>query len=154
MSLALAGVMVAPRRGRLAAAVIGSGLALAVGGSVVAWGWHFPSDVVAGYLLATGWASAFVAALNEAELRVPATGRWAGSALARASDRIAADGLAVVAVGAAAAAVLATAGLLLADPSGATCFAREHTAFVVVAGGIASTALALPVTMATVARRG
>jgi membrane-associated phospholipid phosphatase len=154
MSLALAGVLVAPRRARLAAAVVGSGLALAVGASVVVWAWHYPSDVLAGYLLATGWALVFLAGLHEADLRAPATERWAGTALARASDRIAANGLALVAAAGAGATVLAAAGLLLADPSGATCFAREHTAFVVVAGGVASAAVALPVTMAGVARRG
>jgi membrane-associated phospholipid phosphatase len=154
MSLAMAGVLVAPRRARWAAAVIGSGLALAVGASVVAWGWHYPSDVLAGYLLATGWAPATGAALYEAERRFPASERWASTALARASDRIATGGLALAAVGAGAVAVLATAGVVLADPSSAACYAREHTAFVVVAGGVASAALVLPVTMASVARRG
>jgi membrane-associated phospholipid phosphatase len=154
MSLALAGVLVAPRRARWAAALIGSGLALAVGASVVAWAWHYPSDVVAGYLLATGWALTTVAVLYEADRRFPASERWAGTALARASDRIATGGLALAAVGAAAVTVLATAGIVLADPTSAACFAREHTAFVVVAGGVASAALALPVTMASVARRG
>jgi membrane-associated phospholipid phosphatase len=154
MSLAMAGVLAAPRRGRLPAALIGSLLALAVGGSVVASGWHYPSDVLAGYLLATGWALALTAMLYEADRRFPATERWAGSALARASDRIATGGLALAAAGAGIATVLASAGLLIADASAATCFAREHTAFVVVAGGVASAAVALPVTMARVARRG
>ena len=154
MSLAMAGVLVAPRRARWAAAVIGSGLALAVGASVVAVGWHFPSDVIAGYLLATGWALTIFAGLHEANRRVPATDRWARTTLARASDRIATGGLALLAVGAAAAAVLGTAAYVLADPSGASCFARENTGFVVVAGGIASSAVALPVALAGVARRG
>jgi len=154
MSLALAGVLVAPRRARWAAAVIGSGLALAVGAAVIAVGWHFPSDVIAGYLLATAWALTIFAVLHEANVRFPATDRWTRTALARASERIATGGLALLAVGAAAAAVLGTAAYVLADPSGATCFAREHTAFVVVAGGIASAAVALPATMAGVARRG
>lgn len=153
MSLAMAGVMVVPRRARWAAAVIGSGLALAVGASVVAWGWHYPSDVLAGYLLATGWALAIWAALHEVNGRFPVGDRWTRTALARASDRIATGGLALAAIGAAVAAVIATAAVVLADPSGASCFAREHTAFVVVAGGVASAALALPVTMASVARR-
>jgi membrane-associated phospholipid phosphatase len=153
MSLALAGVLVAPRRARLAAAVIGSGLALGVGASVVSWGWHYPSDVLAGYLLATTWALVLTAALYEADRRFPARERFAETALARTSDRIATGGLALVAAGAAAVAVLATAGLLIADASAAACFAREHTAFVVVAGGVASAALVLPVTMASVARR-
>jgi membrane-associated phospholipid phosphatase len=154
MSLAMAGVLVAPRRARWAAAVIGSGLALAVGASVVAVGWHFPSDVIAGYLLATGWALTIFAGLHEVNLRHPATDRWARTTLARASDRIATGGLALLAVGAAVAAVLGIAAYVLADPSGATCVAREHTGFVVVAGGIASSAVALPVALAGVARRG
>jgi PAP2 superfamily len=154
MSLAMAGVLVAPRRARWAAAVIGSGVALAVGASVVAVGWHFPSDVIAGYLLATGWALTIFAGLREANRRFPATDRWTRTTLARASDRIATGGLALLAVGAAAIAVLGTAAYVLADPSGASCFAREHTGFVVVAGGIASSAVALPVALASVARRG
>lgn len=154
MSLALAGVLVAPRRARWAAAVIGSGLALAVGASVVAVGWHFPSDVIAGYLLATGWALTIFAGLHELNLRHPATDRWTRTTLARASDRIATGGLALLAAGAAVLAVLATAAVVLTDTSAAACFAREHTAFVVVAGGVASSALALPVALAGVARRG
>ena len=114
---------------------------------------HFPSDVLAGYLLATGWALALTAALYEADRRFPASRRWAGTALARASDRVATGGLALAAVGVTGVAVLATAGAVLADPGAATCFAREHTAFVVAAGGVASAAVALPVTMAGVVRR-
>ena len=154
MSLALAGVLVAPRRARLAAAVIGSGLALAVGASVIAIGWHFPSDVIAGYLVATGWAFAIFAVLHELNVRHPATTRWSRTALARASDRVATGGLALLAAGAALLAVLATAGVALSDTSAAACFARENTAFVVVAGGIVSSAVALPVALAGVARRG
>ena len=79
MSLAMAGVLAAPRRGRLAAAVIGSALALGVGAAVIVVHWHYPSDVVAGYLLATGWALTVVAGLYEADRRFPARNRWAGS---------------------------------------------------------------------------
>jgi membrane-associated phospholipid phosphatase len=153
MSLAMAGVLAAPRRARLAAAVIGSALALGVGASVIVWAWHYPSDVIAGYLLATGWALTFVALLYEADRRYPASERWAGTALARASDRIATGGLEVAAGGMAIMAVLAAAGILLLDPTHAAAFARENTGFVVVAGGIAAAALALPVATATVARR-
>jgi hypothetical protein len=51
-------------------------------------------------------------------------------------------------------ALLVTAGVALGDTGSAACFAREHTAFVVVAGGIASSAVVLPVALAGVARRG
>jgi membrane-associated phospholipid phosphatase len=154
MSLALAGVLAAPRRARPFAALLGALLALGVGAAVVSLGWHFPSDVIAGYLLATAWALALTAALYEADRRFPARERWASSAIARASDKIATGGLALAAAAATVVGVIATAGLLATDADAATCLAREHTAFVVVAGGIASAALVLPVTVATVARRG
>jgi membrane-associated phospholipid phosphatase len=154
MSLALAGVLAAPRRARPFAALLGALLALGVGAAVVSLGWHFPSDVIAGYLLATAWALALTAALYEADRRFPARERWASSAIARASDKIATGGLALAAAGATTVGVVVIAGLLATDADAATCFAREHTSFVVVAGGIASAALVLPVAVATVARRG
>jgi membrane-associated phospholipid phosphatase len=150
MSLAMAGVMAAPRRGRIAAAVIGSALALGVGAAVIVVHWHYPSDVIAGYLLATGWALTIVAGLYEAERRYPARERWAGSALARVSERVAIGGLALAAIGLAIVGMLVVAGVVMADPDRAACFARENTGFVVVAGGIASAALVLPVAAATV----
>ena len=152
MSLALAGVLAAPRRARPFAALLGLLLALGVGAAVIFVGWHFPSDVIAGYLLATGWALGLTAALYEADRRFPARERWASTAIARARDKIATGGLALAAAGATVVGVIATAGLLATDADAATCFAREHTAFVVVAGGIASAALVR--TVATVGRRG
>jgi membrane-associated phospholipid phosphatase len=153
MSLAMAGVLAAPRRARWAAAVIGSALALGVGASVIVVAWHFPSDVIAGYLLATGWALTFAALLYEADRRFPARGRWAGSAFARASDRIATGGLELAAAGLAIVAVLVGAGLVLAEPTRLADFARDNTGFVVAAGAIAAAALALPVAAASVSRR-
>ena len=154
MSLALAGVLVAPRRARPFAAVVGAVLALGVGAAVIGVGWHFPSDVIAGYLLATAWALGLVAALQEADRRFPARERWASSTVARASDMVTTGGLALAAAAATTVGVVAVAGLLLTDTSSAECFAREHTSFVVVAGGIASAALVLPVAVAGAARRG
>lgn len=55
MALALAAVLVAPRQLRIAAAAAGACLAAGVGVSTVVLGWHFPSDVVAGYLFAGSW---------------------------------------------------------------------------------------------------
>jgi membrane-associated phospholipid phosphatase len=154
MSLAFAGVLAVPRRGRIPAALLGSGLALAVGAAVIAWGWHYPSDVLAGYLLATGWTLVIAAALREADRRLPTRNRWASTAVARASDRAATVGLAVLAPVTVAVAGLAGIGAIAVDPSGATCFAQEHTGFVAVAGALAAAALALPVATATIVRRG
>src|SRR4051794_33874780 len=50
MSLALALVIVAPRAWRPVAAAGGALFALAIGFCLVAAGWHYPSDVVGGYL--------------------------------------------------------------------------------------------------------
>jgi membrane-associated phospholipid phosphatase len=153
MSLAFAGVLAVPRRARIPAALLGSGLALAVGASVIAWGWHFPSDVLAGYLLATGWALVIAAALHEAHRRLPARDRSASAALARASDRVATVGLTVTAAVGVGVSGLVGIGAIAADPSGAACLAREHTGFVAVAGALTAAAVTLPVTMATVLRR-
>jgi membrane-associated phospholipid phosphatase len=148
MSLALAAVLAAPRRARPAAALLGALLALAVGASVVAGGWHFPSDVVGGYLLATGWALVLAAALSEADRRFPATDRWATTAVGGAFDRTAAGGLAAAALGAAACTALVVLAALAADPAGATGFARDHTTSLAVGVAVASAALALPAALA------
>lgn len=148
MSLALAAVLAAPRRARPAGALLGALVALAVGASLVAEGWHFPSDVVGGYLLATGWALVLTAALIEADRRFPASDRWAASAVGRAFDRTAAGGFAAAALGATACAALVVVGASAADPDGVTAFAREHTTAVAVGGGVALAALAMPAAMA------
>jgi len=144
MSLALAAVMAAPRRARPAAALLGSLLALAVGASLVADGWHFPSDVVGGYLLATGWALVIAALLYEVERRFPVAAR----SRARAFDRVAAGGIAAAAAAGSAVAALVAIALLAGDPGGATGFAREHTTSVGVAAAVATAALALPAALA------
>jgi membrane-associated phospholipid phosphatase len=154
MSLALAGVFAAPRSARLPAALLGSLLALGVGASAVTIGWHFPSDVLGGYLLATCWAFLLAAVLQEADRRFPARERWASTAFARASDRIAAGGLSAAAVAGAAVAVVAALGALAGAPGGVADYTREHTSFVAVAVAVASAALALPVAMAALLRRG
>src|SRR2546421_1707490 len=63
MSLALAVVLVAPRAWRPLAAAVGGAFAVGVGLSVVIETWHYPSDVVGGFLLATGWALVALAGL-------------------------------------------------------------------------------------------
>ncbi|HEY7075579.1 MAG TPA: phosphatase PAP2 family protein [Solirubrobacteraceae bacterium] len=55
MSLALALVVVSPARLRPYVAAAGGLLAVAVGYSVLLLGWHYPSDVVGGYLMAGAW---------------------------------------------------------------------------------------------------
>jgi membrane-associated phospholipid phosphatase len=64
MSLALAAIMVAPARFRPLVGSIGALFALAVGFAVVSLDWHFPSDIAGGYLMASAWCFAALAALR------------------------------------------------------------------------------------------
>lgn len=63
-SLSIALVLVVPPARRLAAAAIGIVVTAAVGISVVVLGWHYPSDVLGGLLVASAWGLAAVAWLR------------------------------------------------------------------------------------------
>ncbi|MDQ1519897.1 MAG: hypothetical protein QOI55_970 [Actinomycetota bacterium] len=58
MSVAVAAVLVAPRHWRGAVGVVGFVYASAVGSATLIVGWHRPSDVIAGFAVATSWAAA------------------------------------------------------------------------------------------------
>lgn len=58
MSLALALVRIAPASWRAPAALVAVAYASAVGVALVLFCWHYPSDVVGGYLVAGAWAAA------------------------------------------------------------------------------------------------
>jgi membrane-associated phospholipid phosphatase len=64
VSLAVALFLVVPPRLRGLAAAIGIGFSALVGLAVVLIEWHYPSDVVAGALVALGWGFAGLAALH------------------------------------------------------------------------------------------
>lgn len=154
MTLALAAVLAAPRRARPAAAVIGAAFALAIGVSVVSLGWHFPSDVLAGFLLASGWALALAAGLLAAERRWPARSRTdRAHTFAMLAERASADGIAAGAMLVAFAAIAALLMLLGTHPEQVAEFGRDHTAAVGVAAGLTAAALALPAAMAAALRR-
>lgn len=63
-SIAIAYVFVVPREWRPAVALIGTGLVAAIGCSVMALDWHYPSDVLGGILVAAGWGFAALAVLR------------------------------------------------------------------------------------------
>ena len=67
MSLALTAVLAAPPRWRPAVAALGTAFALAVSYSFLALGWHYPSDVVGGFLVAAVWTLLGAAALFAAQ---------------------------------------------------------------------------------------
>jgi membrane-associated phospholipid phosphatase len=67
MTLALCAVLVAPPALRLAVALAGGAFAAGVGYALLVLAWHFPSDVLGGFLMAAMWAALAVAALRVLE---------------------------------------------------------------------------------------
>ena len=145
MSLALAGVLVAPPRARPHAAVLGAAFALTISFSIVTLGWHFPSDVAGGFLLATGWALVIAAGLRYANERWPVhAGRTrATAALQRAGDSVTTIGIAALTLVLVGVAAFLAATLVLTRASDLVDFADEHTALVAVGGGLALAAAVL-----------
>jgi hypothetical protein len=145
MALAVALVIVVSPRLRPLAALCGTAFALAVSFSIVALGWHFPSDVVGGYLLATGWALLLLAAMRAAALRHPERrGRTLLSRRLEAGlDRLAGVGLTAALAGTALATACAAAVVVALRPADLVDYAQQHTAFFAVAGALALAALAL-----------
>ena len=135
MSIALCAVLVSSSRWRPAVATAGAAFAVAVGYSLLALAWHFPSDILGGYLVAATWVLAGAGVLRAADRRWPArTGR---EAAVRLRDVLAPG---AVAVGAPAVAVLAA---LLLRPGAVVGEAVRHTTMV--ASGLAVAALGLAV---------
>jgi len=136
MALVLAAVIAVPARLRPAAAALGAVLAVAVGYSVLATGIHYPSDVLGGFLMATMWALATVAALRVAERWRPSPGRWDREQVSiRAA--LGAPGAVLLA------ALVLTVIVLISHPHDVVSYARAHEAFVIGATGIAALGLAL-----------
>jgi membrane-associated phospholipid phosphatase len=93
-SLATAAVLVllarSPRE-RLLAAAAGAALALGLGAVIVWEEWHYPSDVLAGWLLALGWVPAVWLALGQpAAADVDSAAGTRRYSLARREERLAA----------------------------------------------------------------
>ena len=72
MTLALCAVLVAPPMLRTATALLGAAFAVGVGYAVLVLGWHYPSDVLGGFLMAGLWTSLAVAVLHRVEAPDPA----------------------------------------------------------------------------------
>lgn len=155
MTLAACGVLAAPRAVRPLAAGLGALLALAVGYSVVTLGWHYPSDVVGGYLLATIWTLVVVAGLQVAEQRWPQrVGRTkVSAALTRIVDRLTEAGLVALALAAAAVVAMAVLVVGLSRMDDVASFASAHTAAVVVGAAVAGSAAVLLALLTAALRR-
>jgi membrane-associated phospholipid phosphatase len=143
MSLALCAVLVVGPRLRPYVAAAGALYAIGVGYAVIMLSWHFPSDVLGGYLVAAMFTLLGLAAVQAAGARFPErTGRRAAL---RLGEAVAPSALVAVALGAVAGATL------LLRPERALAYAQGHTTFVVVAGaiGLLGTMLAAGLAAAT-----
>lgn len=147
MSLALCLVLVVGSRLRPLATLLGAGYAIAVGYALVALGWHLPSDVLGGYLVAATFTLLGAAALSALEARRPARARGVRSSTVRAP-------ISVAALGTGSAALVALAGTVaLVLAPGMTLSALEHPTAIAAGVGIAALALTLTAGFAAVLRR-
>ena len=140
MSLALCAVLVAGPRLRPFVAVLGAGYAIAVGYSLVALGWHLPSDVLGGFLVAATFTLLGTAALARLEPQPQA----AAAAAPRRRRTGVPSALVMPAVVAVTAVVLGALALLAHNPSAANyvsgSFAAVLAAISIAVLGVALTA--------------
>lgn len=144
MSIALGALIVVPRAWRPLTAAAGAMFALVIGFAIVALGWHYPSDIVGGYLVATAWCLVTLAGLRAADRRMPQPG----------SIRAAARSAAPTALAPAAALIGAAAlGVGLARLDRLVGFAGAHTAATAAAIGISLCAALLVAAVSLVDQR-
>jgi len=146
MSLALAAVLVAPRAYRPLVSALGVVYTVGVGLALPILGWHYPSDVAGGYLLAGAWSLVALAAERAAAQRWPEPGTIRGAA----RQAIAAPPREPVLL---VTALLGTTAAALAAPRAAhiAAYAHTHTAVVLVAGSLAVCAAAVLGAIAAIA---
>jgi membrane-associated phospholipid phosphatase len=139
MSLAFAAVLVAPAARRPLVAVVGALFALGVSESIMMLAWHFPSDVIGGYLVALSFACLVVAGLRSADARWPVrTGREAARRALGSPALGRTLGLFVLA------GIAGMVGLVLGTGQNAIDFADRHTTVTVAVLVVAALAATLP----------
>jgi membrane-associated phospholipid phosphatase len=127
MSLALALVLMSSPRTRPVVGAIGGLLAVAVAYSVLLLGWHYPSDVVGGMLIAGGWSCVLAAVAVRRPLAVRVRARSALGPPAVAAGML----------------LVALALVVAARPAEVSAYASAHTTFAVGAAALAAAAVAL-----------
>lgn len=145
MSLALCAVLVVGPRLRPLAAVLGASYAIAVGYALVALGWHLPSDVLGGFLVAATFTLLGAAALAALEARAPAASPSRVHPPAPISLPALTLTLAVLLTFAATVVALRAPGMTLS--------ALEHPIAIAAGAGIAALGLALTAGLAVALRR-
>jgi membrane-associated phospholipid phosphatase len=151
MTLALCTVVAAPPRWRPAVAATMVAFALAVCYSFLELGWHYPSDVFGGFLVAGTWTLLGIAGLYiyEARRAIPATGRGAPRpAAVTVAQALTPMGALLGVVG------VCVALILLARPQPVIAYARGHEAFVVGVAAIGALGLVLAAGLTLMLRRG
>lgn len=151
MTLALMTVISAPARRRPAVAAAAAAFTIAVCYSFLELGWHYPSDVFGGYLVAGTWTLLGIAGLWIYQARRH------GMTPERIRRRPAAFSIREALAPTAAlllAAACAVALIALARPAPVLAYAREHTAFLIGASAIGAAGLMLASGLALMLRRG
>lgn len=153
MTVALCLVLVAPARLRVLAGLVGMAFALGVGFGVISLSWHYPSDVLAGYLLAAGWTFAVVSGLLWLEQRRPERPGKLAVAARGVVDRVAAVGLVTVVVGGSLVLGIGVALVLATRRPDIGSFVDRHTAAVVVVPAIVAAVTVLLAAFTSFLRR-
>jgi membrane-associated phospholipid phosphatase len=150
MSLALCSVIAAPPRRRPAVAAAMAAFAIAVSYSFLELAWHYPSDVLGGFLVAGTWTLLGVAGLSILQARSERTAAEAGRPR-RASFSV---GEALAPVGVMAAVATVVIGLIVvAHPHEVIAYARDHEAFVLGASTIGALGMLLASGLTLMLRR-
>ena len=144
MSLALSTVLAVPARLRPVTAAIGAAFTVAVCYSFLSLGWHYPSDVFGGFLVATIWTLLAVAALRSTAPIRPRPDP---------DGRVSLKAAITPALGAVVLAAGLTIGLALARPHEVVVYARGHAGFMIGAAAIGMVALALATALVLALRR-
>ncbi|MGB9182954.1 MAG: phosphatase PAP2 family protein [Solirubrobacteraceae bacterium] len=150
MTLALCSVLVAPARWRPAVGALMAGFAVAVCYSFLELGWHYPTDVLGGFLVASTWTLLGVGALYWLEERRPVRRPLTD---ASAGERVSLAG-ALAPVGILILAALVLTGIVaLARPHEVLAYASAHSAFILGAAAIAACGLTMATAAAVALRR-
>ena len=145
MALALCFVLVVGPELRALAALLGAGYAIAVGYALVALGWHLPSDVLGGFLVAATFTLLGAAALAALEARRPEQVRAARAhGLAPISSAALTTGAAAI--------VLFVGVLAIMQAPGMALSALEHPAAIAAGVGIGALGLMLTAGLAAALR--
>jgi membrane-associated phospholipid phosphatase len=150
MSLALCAVIAAPARRRPAVAAAMAAFAIAVSYSFLELGWHYPSDVLGGFLVAGTWTLLGIAGLSILEAH--RAGGLADTARARRPSFSVGEALAPVAL-----VIVVAVGLVglivLARPHEVLAYVRDHQTFVVGASFIGALGMMLASGLSLMLRR-